>query len=113
MCCTRSVCRSYWLKAYRDSQMADLMRANLEALTNGESVTDCDIYKYNRNQAETKVMGTVRSDAGGGFYIEYNGKRITLGLDAKAGQTAQICICMDSKDNCCAKSWLDNPVKYL
>lgn len=99
-------------KTCQNIQMTDLMQANLEALSQSEGVEDCDIYKYNRNQAESKEIKPVQGNISTGFYIMFNGRRIDLGASMQIGTSVQVCVCIDSRGNCCAKSWLNNPIKY-
>ncbi|WP_322934151.1 hypothetical protein VCM39_14260 [Bacteroides sp. CG01] len=75
-------------------------------------VSDCDIYKYNREQAESYVIQVVTPGikAKGGF--SYKGRWIQIGLEVSINATVGFPDCKDSKPNCCLKSHLEKGLQY-
>ena len=94
--------------AYVAANMSDeeqLMMENVEALSQC-AAAEADIYTYNINMMEGytqpyKIGGSAKS----GFYISYNGKRMSLGCEAKGYTHVRFQKCLTSKCNVCAKSW--------
>ena len=102
------------VKAYNYYSMPELMRANLEALTELEGVDDCDIKIYNRNQVEAYDYFDIEHEIGGGFYFSYNGVKIPIKLSAQySGGKVGLPVCKDKTDNCCRKSWINANPKYI
>lgn len=106
-----TACCDFALRSYNSNN--GLLRANVEALSAGEGVEDCDIYKYNRNQAEAAEIAVVQWSMSAGYYVEVRGRKISLGAEAKLNGAVRVFICIDSQGNCCAKSWILKPVEYL
>lgn len=67
------------------SKNNSLLFKNVEVLARKETVEDCDIFIYNRNEAETTKTGTVKSCFWGGFYTVIDGVEIDLGMQAGGG----------------------------
>lgn len=96
-----------------NDKIASFVLANVEALAEKETVEDCNIFLYNRNEAEKTDQGIVQTKMFGGLYVVIDGVEIELGLSAKAGGSVKIYSCKESLGNCCAKSWMTKPVEYL
>lgn len=94
------------------SKNNSLLFKNVEALARKETVEDCDIFLYNRNEAETSKTGTVKSHFFGGFYTVIDGVEIDLGIQAGGSGSVKIYDCKESTGNCCLKAWLEKPPYY-
>lgn len=89
-----------------------LTLANVEAIAAKETVEDCNIFVYNRDEAETTQTGTVKSRWFGGFYTIIDGHEVGLGVDAGGNGSVKLYSCKVSTGNCCAKSWMEKPPYY-
>lgn len=102
----------------------DLTMANIEAISgehgdgnkdevpNIGDVSKCDIFIYNREQAETYVSQTITQSMKAKGKITYRGRSIELGVGVAVGATIGIPDCEESKPNCCIKSHIEKSPKY-
>lgn len=94
-----------------NSASSDLLLANVEALSGGEGVDDCDIFTYVRDAVEdysepTKVTTYVGTS--GKVIVTIGGVDFPISGSAGAGVTKTVRCgkCPPRDKNCCAKSHL-------
>lgn len=103
-----------------ENKSYDLSMVSIEAISNGgngengdgETVSDCDIFKYNREQAEgyKDVVITTEIKTNGGLF--FAGRWVKIGAGVSIKGTVGIPECKDRKPNCCLKSHIEKSVKY-
>lgn len=95
------------------SKNNSLLFKNVEVLARKETVEDCDIFVYNRNEAETTKTGIVKSRwGGGGFYTAIDGVKIDLGIQVGGARSVKNYDCKEFTGNCCAKAWMEKHPYY-
>ena len=89
--------------------------ANIEALAANarEGVEDCDIFLYNRNEAEASEITKIQAEGGFKFFVSWNGEKVGVGMDAVIGTSVKYYYCKESDGNCCVKTWIEKEIEYL
>lgn len=104
------------VKNLQHNPCANLLKTNIELLmTDGEtSSPNCDIYKYNINQAESVVFLATAKDASGNASVTLpNGVVAVLTGELKNAKIVKAYVCVQSNGNCCAKSWMEKPMEKI
>ena len=100
---------------FTEDSTGSFMLANIEALAANakEGVEDCDIFLYNRNEAETSGIAKIQSEGGFKFFVSWNGEKVGVGMDATIGTCIKYYYCKESDGNCCVKTWIEKEIEYL
>ena len=78
-----------------------------------EGVEDCDIFLYNRNEAEASEITKIQAEGGFKFFVSWNGEKVGVGMDAVIGTSVKYYYCKESDGNCCVKTWIEKEIEYL
>ncbi len=96
------------VKSQQHSPCASLLKTNIDLLMNdGEAPSpNCDIYKYNINQVESVVFLTTAKEASGNASVTLPNGVVVLTGELKNAKVVKAYVCVQSNENCCAKSWM-------